>query len=163
MYHRSNDYALNKQDPDAIVCKSVTGVHTRLRREDFSSDEEFQIWKDWSDDDYHAADNAGRPISDLSFSLNDFRDAPVLSAEELLLDHLERLEQKAASDALAEQVKGLLTSKQYRRLCLYYLHGMSEAEIGKTEGVGQQRISRSLLAAQKKLKKFFLNFWENRG
>lgn len=158
MYHRNSDYALNKQDPDAIVCKSVTGVHTRLRYEDFSSEEEFQIWKDWSDADYHAAENADRPISDLSFSLNDFRDAPVLSAEELLLDHLEHLEQKAASDALAEQVKGLLTTKQYRRLCLYYLHGMSEAEIGRSEGVGQRRISTSLELGRKKVKNILKTF-----
>jgi len=27
MFDRNSDYALNKKDPDAIVCKSATGIH----------------------------------------------------------------------------------------------------------------------------------------
>lgn len=57
MYDRKSDYALNKQDRDAIVCGSVTGVHIRLTRSDFSSEEEFQKWKAWSDWDYHTNAN----------------------------------------------------------------------------------------------------------
>ena len=163
MYHRNSDYALNKQDPDAIVCKSVTGVHTRLRCEDFSSEEEFQIWKDWSDADYHAAENADGQLFDHSLSINILLDCPTPSAENTMIEYIDQKEQKEVSEALAEQVKNLLTPKQYMRLCLYYLHGMSEVEIGRSEGVGQQRISRSLLAARKKLQKFFEKISENRG
>lgn len=163
MYHRSNDYALNKQDPDAIVCRSVTGVHIRLRREDFSSDEEFQIWKEWSDADYHAAENADGQLLDHSLPINILLDCPAPSAEDTIIEYIEQKEQEKASKALAKHIKSLLTQKQYTRLCLYYLHGMSEAEIGKLEGVGQQRISRSLLAARKKLQKFFQSISENRG
>ena len=53
MFDRNSDYALNKKDPDAIVCKSATGIHIRLTRLDFSSQEEFEKWKQWSDQDYH--------------------------------------------------------------------------------------------------------------
>ena len=56
MFDRNSDYALNKKDPDAIVCKSSTGVHIRLTRLDFSSQEEFEKWKQWSDDDYHCTE-----------------------------------------------------------------------------------------------------------
>ena len=42
MFDRNSDYALNKKDPDAIVCKSATGIHIRLTRADFSSAEEFE-------------------------------------------------------------------------------------------------------------------------
>ena len=80
-----------------------------------------------------------------------------------MIEYIDQKEQKEVSEALAEQVKNLLTPKQYMRLCLYYLHGMSEAEIGRSEGVGQQRISRSLLAARKKLQKFFEKISETRG
>ena len=45
MFDRNSDYALNKKDPDAIVCKSATGIHIRLTRADFSSAEEFEKWK----------------------------------------------------------------------------------------------------------------------
>ena len=60
MFDRNSDYALNKKDPDAIVCKSATGIHIRLTRADFSSAEEFEKWKRWSDENYHAKNgNAG--------------------------------------------------------------------------------------------------------
>ena len=45
MFDRSSDYALNKKDPEAIVCKSATGVHIRLTRNYFSSEAEFEKWK----------------------------------------------------------------------------------------------------------------------
>ena len=59
MFNPKSDYALNKLDPDAIVCKSVSGVHIRLTREDFSSEEEFLYWKKLSDSDYHKRELAG--------------------------------------------------------------------------------------------------------
>ena len=58
MFDRKSDYAINKKDPEAIVCKSVSGVHIRLTRVDFSSEEEFQKWKAWSDEDYHTREKA---------------------------------------------------------------------------------------------------------
>ena len=58
MFDRNSDYALNKKDPEAIVCKSATGVHIRLTRNDFSSEAQFEKWKHWSDEDYHAAERA---------------------------------------------------------------------------------------------------------
>ena len=45
MFDTKSDFALNKFDQDAIVCRSVTGVHIRLTREDFASEEEFLRWK----------------------------------------------------------------------------------------------------------------------
>ena len=45
MFDSKSDYALNKLDPDAIVCPSATGVHIRLPREDFASEYQFQHWK----------------------------------------------------------------------------------------------------------------------
>ena len=47
-----SDYAANKTDAEAIVCRSATGEDVRLTRADFESDEEFQRWKGWSDADY---------------------------------------------------------------------------------------------------------------
>lgn len=58
MFDRNSDYALNKKDPDAIVCKSATGIHIRLTRMDFANDEEFLKWKSWSDEDYHSQEKA---------------------------------------------------------------------------------------------------------
>ena len=60
MFDTHSDYALNKADKNAIVCPSVTGEHIRLTREDFSSEEEFLYWKDWSDNDLHKIENDGQ-------------------------------------------------------------------------------------------------------
>ena len=51
--------------------------------------------------------------------------------------------------ALLKAVRSSLTEKQYRRLRMYYLEGMTEAEIARQKGVGQQRISNSLVSGKK--------------
>lgn len=83
--------------------------------------------------------------------------------EELLLEAVEQAERDAACAALVEQIRNRLTEKHPRRLCLYYLHGMTEAEIGKLEGVGQRRIAASLAGGRKILEKIFKIFSDNRG
>ena len=64
MFDTHSDYALNKLDGEAIVCPCASGEHIRLTREDFSSEEEFQHWKEWSDCDYHDTEKAGRKFYD---------------------------------------------------------------------------------------------------
>ncbi|MDE7246135.1 MAG: hypothetical protein K2O18_19485, partial [Oscillospiraceae bacterium] len=44
MFDPKSDYALNKMDPEAIVYPSATGVHIRLTRENFASEEEFRFF-----------------------------------------------------------------------------------------------------------------------
>ena len=155
MFDRKSDYALNKQDPDSIVCKSVTELHIRLTRTNFASEAEFQKWKRWSDQNYRTTENAGRALSDNLLSLEGQRDCPLPSAEEALLAAMDADEHRAACLALVNQFRSYLTEKQLRRLCLYYLEGKSEAEIAMLEGVGQRRISTSLMLGRKKLAKIF--------
>ena len=69
MFDTKSDFALNKFDKDAIVCPSAIGVHIRLTREDFTSEEEFLRWKVWSDNDYHDIEKAGRGYYDYCLSL----------------------------------------------------------------------------------------------
>ena len=163
MFDRKSDYAMNKKDPNAIVCKSVTDVHIRLTRADFSSDEEFRKWKAWSDQDYRDTETTGRGFYDNSLPLDDRLVAAGLSMEDLLLGTISQAEQDAARVALVQTIRRSLTDKQFRRLSLYYLHGMTEAEIGKMEGVGQRRIATSLAAGRKALEKIFQIFSDNRG
>lgn len=163
MFDRKSDYAINKKDPDAIVCKSVTDVHIRLTRADFSSEEEFQKWKAWSDQDYRETETAGRCFYDNNLPLDERFMADEPSMEELLLEAVEQTERDAARAAMVEQIRSSLTEKQFRRLCLYYLHGMTETKIGKVEGVGQRRIAASLARGRKALKKILREISGNRG
>ena len=154
MFNTQSDYALNKLDKDAIVCPSATGVHIRLTREDFASEEEFLYWKELSDSDYHKRELAGWNDS-RSLSLETQRDKPLMSAEDTALAPDLAAEEVEQRRQLLEQVRTRLTEKQYRRLCLYYLEGKTEAEIAVLEGVGQRRISTSITSGAKIVEKFF--------
>ena len=85
MFDRKSDYALNKKDPDAIVCKSVTDVHI------------------------------GRALSDNTLSLETQLDHPLPSVEEELLEAVDWTAHDVARAALAKQIRSSLTEKQYRR------------------------------------------------
>lgn len=158
MFDPKSDFALNKLDREAIVCKSVTGVHTRLTCEDFTSKEEFEEWKEWSDSDYKKTESKGRDFYDNCISLNDALDSSKLSVEDILM--LPFLEQEHYERRMStiQQIKNALTEKQYRRLCLYYLDGLTEAQIAKIEGVGQRRVSTSISSGIAALKKILKNF-----
>lgn len=117
MFDTKSDYALNKLDQEAIVCKSVTGVHIRLTREDFASEEEFNYWKKRSDDDYYDTVNAGRSFYDNCIVLNEALDSVGLSIEDVLMAPLLEQEEQDRRSTLICQIKEALTDKQYRRLC----------------------------------------------
>ena len=162
MFDTRSVYALNKLDKTAIVYPSVTGEDTRLKREDFNSEEEFEYWKNWSDDNYHKTETAGWNDSRcLSFEAQ--RDVPVPSAEDVVLAPYIAAEQVERRRRILDQVRANLTAKQYRRLCLYYLDGKTEAEIAALEGITQQRISKSLISGTKIVEKFFQKFFCDRG
>lgn len=162
MFDTRSVYALNKLDKTAIVYPSVTGEDTRLKREDFASEAEFEYWKNWSDDNYHKAETAGWNDSRcLSFEAQ--RDEPVPSAEEVVLAPYIEAEQRERRRRMLEQIRSHLTKKQYRRLCLYYLEDKTEAEIAVLEGITQQRISKSLISGTKIVERFFQEIFLGRG
>ena len=127
MFDKRSDYALNKLDKEAIVYPSVTGVHIRLTREDFASEEEFLYWKKLSD----------------------------VSTEDAFFVPLMAAEQRERRIALLQKIKDALTETQYRRLWMYCVEEMNETEIAQAEHVGQPRVCRSLCRAKIILKKIF--------
>ena len=145
------------------MCRSADGVHIRLTRENFDSEEEFLRWKNWSDDDYYTMVKTGRGYDDNCIPLIEAVDAKLPSAEEVMMVPILEAECAERRAALLETVRSSLTEKQYRRLRMYYLEGMTEAEIACQEGVGQQRISNSLVSGKKIVEKFFQNFLGDRG
>ena len=76
-----------------------------------------------------------------------FRNEPLSIEDEFLL--------KEDMDKLYEIIDKNLSHKQKRRVINRIFKGMSEEEIGALEGVKQQAISQSILAALKKIKTFF--------
>ena len=156
MFDRRSDYALNKQDPEAIVCKSVTDIHIRLTRYDFSSPEEFEAWKKWSDEDYHEIERQDHIYHNHTLTLDDLTEIVLatLSPEEEVIDGQDRMIREQLYRALRDALENQLTTAQRQRLWLYAVDGLTEDEIASREQIRQQSVSRRINAAKKILKKF---------
>ena len=139
MFDKHCDYALNRLDKDAIVCQSITGNPIRLTPDQFSSVEEFEHWKAWSDDDYHKIQLACRSDDDC-LSYEDQRDTPVPSTEETILTSHKDAELKEQRRQALEQIKDRLTPKQYRRLWMLHVENLNVKEIAAIEKVSARAI-----------------------
>ena len=156
MFDKKSLDALNKLNPDAIVCSDVSGDYVHITRTDFTTEEEFLFWKTWSDNEYHEAERTGRSYYDNNVPLNEDLN---VAGESLENDMISAIDQASYDRKRAEQlekVKDILTETQFRRLWKYHVKGMTEQEIADAEGVGQQRISNSIIGAHKKIKKFLV-------
>ena len=168
MFDTKSDFALNKFDQDAIVCRSVTGVHIRLTREDFASEEEFLRWKVWSDGDYYDTEKEGRGFYDNGIPLDPRVDklGAVPSIEAGILAALDAAEASAEqaqrTAVLMEQIKACLTETQYRRLWMFHARKMNVTAIARAEGISKASASRSISAALKNISNFFPEGGENR-
>lgn len=152
MFDNKSDYALNKREKDAIIYISVTGS-VQLTRSEFTSEEEFQKWKDWSDSDYMAGEKAGRGFYDNSIPLDEKLDVigAVLSAESEFFSKQAEMERLRLCTELMEHVKSSMTEKQYRRLWMFYAESISVKAIAVREGVSHQNISESISSARKNI------------
>ena len=158
MFNKKSEYAQNKREKDSIIYISVNG-RIRLTRADFSSEEEFLRWKQWSDEDYYETERQGRGYYDNGVSLDENISAAgaVESAEdtyfrELLADEIEAARKALCQERIAK-VKALLTARQYRRIWMYLAEGKSITEIARDEGLSKASVSRSIAAALHKLRK----------
>ena len=150
MFNPKSDFALNKRDKDAIVYPSVTGVHTRLVRGDFTSEEEFLYWKALSDSDYKKIEAACRDYNDNCIRLTADRTTGE-SAEDMLFAPLLKTERAKQRAALLKQVKDLLSRKQYRRMWMLLVDGLAVKQIAQRDGVTHQSISECLAMAWERI------------
>lgn len=155
MFDRKSDYSLNKQDPEAIVCKSVTDIHIRLTCYDFSSPEEFEAWKKWSDEDYHEIERQDHIYRNHVLTVDTLAGIVLaaLSPEEEVMDRQDRMEREQLYRELRDALENQLTPAQRHRLWLYAVDGLTEDEIASKEQVRQQSVSKRINAAKKILRK----------
>ena len=157
-------YSLNKADPDSIVYKDAEGNVIRLTRDDFASEEDFCRWKEISDEDFHVEEKADHIYFNHTVCFDDALGVDLSEpSTEIVLEQrfTKRRNQEIAEEAVV-RIKGKLTEKQYRRLWMYAVQNMTEAQISVVEHVGQPRISKSIQAAIKKSKKILVAL-KNRG
>ena len=155
MLDRKSIYALNKKDPEAIVYTDADKHTIRLTREDFDTEADFLKWKAWSDENYHDAETGDHVEGNHTAPLDER--AGAADGPEVIIE--QRIEKQAREQYAAEtviRIKGQLTEKQFRRLWMYCVNGLTQQQIAEIEAVGQRRISTSITTAIKKIKKFFL-------
>ena len=156
MLNKNSDYALNKKNPTAIVCVSVTGDNVKLVREQFESEEEFLFWKQWSDNDYQEIElRSRRAHDDYVIPLNEDIDAPSEPLEDAFISAIENAEREKERTEQMAQIQDILTETQFRRLWLHHAEGKTHQEIADMKGVGRRRVTTSIDDALEKCKKFF--------
>ena len=156
MVNKNSIYALNKKDPDAIVYPSANGKLIRVTREDFPSEDEFLAFKKWSDENFHEEEKLDHREANHVLSVDDLSEAALaVPAIDVLMERQhERAEKRKIASDMVVKLKDKLTDIQFRRLWMYHVDGKTEEEIAEIEGVAQQQISKSIIAAEKKIKKF---------
>lgn len=157
MFKKDSLYSINKKNPDAVVYKFANGEESRITRADFATEEEFLTFKAWSDENLHIEDKREVLAGIRQVSIEDISEAAIATpAVDVVMEHqLQRSEQRRKVSEMVVQLKDKLTETQFRRLWMYYVDGKTEQQIADIEGVDQQRISKSILAAKKKIKKYF--------
>ena len=155
MVNKNSIYALNKKDPDAIVYPSANGKLIRVTREDFPSEEEFLAFKKWSDENFHEEEKLDHREANHVLSADDLSEAAlaVPAADVLMERQHERAEKRKIASDMVVKLKDKLTDTQFRRLWMYHVDGMTIDEIGEIEGISHQNVSKSILAAERKIKK----------
>lgn len=126
LFDTKTDYAINKRDPNAIVYRGADGAIIRLTKECFPSEAEFHFWRAWSDTAYHETEKQDQKYKKHVVSL------------ELVHPHIDLPEsdENAARKRrlLLARLRSVLSKKRFRRLCLYRLAHLTEAEIVRMEG-----------------------------
>lgn len=155
MVNKNSIYALNKKDPDAIVYPSANGKLIRVTREDFPSEEEFLAFKKWSDENFHEEEKLDHREANHILSADDLSEAAlaVPAADVIMERQHERAEKRKIASDMVVKLKDKLTDTQFRRLWMYHVDGLTIDEIGEIEGISHQNVSKSILAAERKIKK----------
>lgn len=156
MFKKDSLYSINKKNPDAVVYKFANGEQSLVTRADFATEEEFLAFKAWSDEDFHTEDKRDVLAGIRQISIDDISEAAIsVPAIDVVMEHQhQRAVQRRKASDMVVQLKDKLTETQFRRLWMYHVDGLDTYEIAEIEGNTHQAVSKSIIAAEKKLKKF---------
>ena len=154
MPDRKSIYTLNKKDPEAIVYTDADRQIIRLTRADFDTEADFLKWKAWSDENYHDEEKSDH-VEDNHTAPMDEKTGATDGPEVIIQQRIEKQAQDQYAAETVIRIKGHLTEKQFRRLWMYCVGGLTQQQIAEAENVGQQRISTSIMSAADKIRKIF--------
>jgi len=159
--YRDSDYAANKYARGLVYLFADKTVELTL--EDYlrgtpgATEADFAELKALSDEIYleQVRDENRQTNRDVSLDGLDETDAcGVPSAEEILIDQPEQAARRERMRQQADQALSTLTEIQRRRYLLHKVDGLTMREIAVREGVVHTKIQSSLMAAERKIKKY---------
>jgi len=161
--YTQSDYAINK-NAEGIVYrfanqKVVVTLKDYLRENPTKTATDFDALKTLSDEDYYETDRSGyrQTWKNTSFDTLDEDETVIFavqSAEDEVMEQGEEDEQYAKQQSLAALALTKLTAIQRRRYLLYHVQGKTYREIAELEKAHFTSVEESILAAEKKIKKF---------
>ena len=159
MFDNDNLYVLNKKDRNALVYRDSMGTILRLTRDMFSSDEEFEYWKKWSDEDYHNEEKERHAFADNTLYIDGMSEEAATedSPEDLFFMSLSSLERTELCSILMEKYNSCFTATQRRRVWLHLVDGKTLREIAALEGTTFLSIYESVKVAKNKILKNIKN------
>ena len=159
MVNQNSIYALNKKNPDAIVYPSADGKLVFVTRNDFPCEQDFIAFKKWSDENFHEEEKLDHREANHTLSAEDLSEATLSTpAVDVIVERRhERAEKRRMATDMVVKLKNKLTEIQFRRLWMYHVDGLDTYEIAEIEGNTHQAISKSIIAAEKKIKKLSAN------
>ena len=131
MFDNDNLYVLNKKDRNALIYRDSMGNISRLTRNMFDSDEEFEYWKKWSDADYHDEEKERHIFSDKTLYIDGMPEeaATADSPEDTFFFSLSESEKEELRNFFMVNYFNQLTRIQKRRMWLYFVEGKTVREI----------------------------------
>ena len=163
--YRQSDYAKNKYSGNIVYAGSDETIEITLEQfleeNPGMTEEDFAYWKNWSDEDYYSIDRKDSIEAKHTVSIHSIEETELVSipsAEEVVMEKLNRENERFYTMKDAEAVLSKLTDIQRRRYLLYEVYGLSTPQIALIEGVSQYTVWESIDAAKKRIKKVLRNF-----
>ena len=154
--YKHSDYAKNKYSSNIVYAGSNGNVEITLeqflRENPEMTEEDFKYWKNWSDEDYCITDRKDSIEAKHTVSIHSIEETELVSipsAEEVVMEKLNRENERFYTMKDAEAVLSKLTDIQRRRYLLYEVCGLSTPQIALSEGVSQYTVWESIDAAKK--------------
>ena len=159
--YRQSDYAKNKYSSNIVYAGSDETIEITLEQfleeNPGMTEEDFNFWKNWSDEDYYITDRKDTNEAKHTVSIHSIEATELVSipsAEEIVIEKMSRESERVYTKKDAEVVLSKLTDIQRRRFLMYEVYGMTFRGIAHIEGVDHMAIIRSVEYAKRKIKKF---------
>ena len=162
---KDSDYALNKHSKGIVYRFADKIIEVTL--EDYLAEnpgaieDDFIQLKAFSDADYLTQDRIGYQQTWKNSSFADMPETTeccAASPEESMIREMDKREEIQSWESqmlIAREALDALSEVQRRRYLLHHVNGLTTRQIAEIQGSTQQAVSKSLVWAEKKIKKFF--------